>query len=62
MKKITANNWNLLQIKKEFQDIFQQTPILAFRRNKNLHDLLICKNIVNNRVQKNLKEQNRFLH
>ena len=57
VKKVTANNWNLLQIKKEFQDIFQQTPILACRINKNLHDLLVCKNIVNNRVQKNLKNK-----
>ena len=53
VKKVIANSWDLLQINKKFQDIFQQIPILAFRRNKSLHDLLGCKNIVNNRVQKN---------
>ena len=57
MKKVITNDWNLLQINKEFQDIFQHIPILAFRGNKNLHDLLGCKNIVNNRVQKSSKNK-----
>ena len=57
LKKVITNNWDLLQINKEFQDIFQQIPILAFRTNKNLHDLLESKNIVNNRVQKNSKSK-----
>ena len=60
VKKVLGNNWNLLQINKEFQDIFQKIPILAFRRNKNLHDLLECKNILNNRVQKNSKNKTGF--
>ena len=48
---------HVLQINKEFQDIFQQIPTLAFRRNKHLHDLPGCKNIVNNRLQKNSKNR-----
>ena len=57
VKKVIRNNCNLIQIYKEFQDIFQQIPILPYRRNKNLHDLLGCKNNVNNRVQKNSKNK-----
>ena len=53
VEKIIASNWNLLQINKEFQ----QTPIFAFRRKDTLHDLLRCKNVVNNRVQKNSKKK-----
>ena len=60
LKKVITNNWDLLQINKEFQDIFQQIPILAFRTNKNLHDLLGSKNIVNNGVQKNSKNKSGF--
>ena len=52
MKKVIESNWNLRKINKEFQEIVQQILILAFTRNENIHDLLGCKNIVNNRVQK----------
>ena len=53
VKKVIANNWNVLQIK----GICQRIRIVEFRRNRNLHDLLGCKNIVNNRVQKNSKNE-----
>ena len=56
VEKIIASNWNLLQINKEFQN-YQQTPIFAFRRKDTLHDLLKCKSVVNNRVQKNSKKK-----
>ena len=52
MKKVIESNWNLCKINKKFQEIVQQILILAFTRNENIHDLLGCKNIVNNRVQK----------
>ena len=53
VKKVVTNNWNLLQNYKDFKDIFQQIPISAFRRNKNLYDLLGCKSTVNSSITKN---------
>ena len=34
VEKLTTNNWNLLQINKKFQDIFQQIPILPLEQMK----------------------------
>ena len=49
-KKAITSNWNLLHINQEFKDVFQEPPILAFRRNKNLYNLLGCKNIVDGKL------------
>ena len=50
VKRAISNNWNLLHINQEFKDVFQEPPILAFRRNRNLYDLLGCKNIVDGKL------------
>ena len=50
VKRAISNNWNLLHINQEFKDVFQEPPILAFRRNRNLYDLLACKNIVDGKL------------
>ena len=52
VKRAISNNWNLLHVNQEFKDVFQEPPILAFRRNRNLYDLLGCKNIVDGKVQR----------
>ena len=57
VKRAVANNWNLLHINQEFKDVFQEPPILAFRRNRNLNDLLGCKNIVDGKLQKISKKK-----
>ena len=56
-EKVITNTWNLPRINKEFQDIFQQIPVLAFRKNKSLYYRLGYKNFVNNSVQKNSKNK-----
>ena len=43
IKRAMSNNWDLLRINQEFKDVFQEPPILAFRRNSNLYDILGCK-------------------
>ena len=58
LKRTTTNNWNLLHINQEFKDVFQESPILAFRRNRNLYDLLGCKNIVDGKLQRLSKKKN----
>ena len=35
LKKRIDKNWNILQIEPKFKKIFADTPILAFKRNKN---------------------------
>ena len=52
VKRPISNNRNLLHINQEFKDVFQEPPILAFRRNRNLYDLLGCKNIVDGKLQR----------
>ena len=51
VKKAITNNWKLLLINQEFKDMFQEPPILAFIRAKNLYHLLGCKNIVDGKLQ-----------
>ena len=69
-KKAVTNNRNLYYINLDIcHGIFQELPILTFRRNKNLnHDLMECKNIVNGKVQRLIKnskngfQRNIFFH
>ena len=57
VKRAISNNWNLLHINQEFKDVFQEPPILAFRRNRNLYYLLGCKNMVDRKVQRLSKKK-----
>ena len=41
--RATTNNWNLLHINQEFKDLFQEAPIVTFRRNRNIYGLLGCR-------------------
>ena len=41
----------------KFKDAFQEPPILTFRRNGNLYDLLGCKNIVYGKLQRLSKKK-----
>ena len=52
VKRSISNNWNLLYINQELKDVFQEPPILDFRRNRNLYDLLGCKNIVDGKLKR----------
>ena len=57
VKRAISHNWNLLHINQDFQDVFQEPPILSFRRNKNLYDLLGWKNIVDGKLQRPSKKK-----
>ena len=43
VEKEITNNCNFFHIKQEFQDVFQEPPMLVFRKNRNLY-LLGCQN------------------
>ena len=44
-------HWHLLHINPNLAEIFQNPPILAFRRNKNLRDIIGTKLIKNGKVK-----------
>ena len=45
-------HWHLLHINPTLAKIFQNPPILAFRRNKNLRNIIGAKLIENGKVKK----------
>ena len=45
-------HWHLLHINRNLTEIFQNPPILAFRRNKNLRDIISIKLIENGKVKR----------
>ena len=57
IKRAISNDWNLICINQEFKDVFQEPPILVFRRNRNLYDLLGCKNIIDGILQRLSKKK-----
>ena len=40
ISKIVNRNWNILQINSEFHAVFQATPMIAFKRSKNLQEFI----------------------
>ena len=61
VKRALSINWNSFHINQEFKDEFQEPPILAFRRNRNLYNLLGCKSIVDRKLRRlSKKKKNRF--
>ena len=45
----------------KFKDVFQEPPILAFRRNRNLHDPLEGKNFIDGKLQILSKKKNNWV-
>ena len=44
MRKIINKHWNVLQINPKLQETFQNNPSVAFKRNKNLKEIMKIKN------------------
>ena len=40
ISKIVNRNWNILQINTEFHGVSQATPMIAFKRSKNLQEII----------------------
>ena len=59
--KIAVNkHWDISKINRDFEQVFTKLPIIAFRRNRNLHDILVEKTIINNRKQPSQNSQNGY--
>ena len=50
LKQIINIHWHLLQINSNLRTAFEQEPLIAYRRNKNLGDLIGSKKILNGKV------------
>ena len=55
ISNILKSNWNILQIKPEVKECFPEPPIISYRRNKNLRDMIGSNEIINNKVRRNFK-------
>ena len=52
MCKIINKHWNILQINPKLQETFQNNPFVAFKRNKNLQEIIRDHTIKNGKVFK----------
>ena len=59
ISKIMNRNWNILQINTEFHKVFKATPIIAFKRSKNLQEIIGGHTVKQGKVfKKNLTRLN----
>ena len=49
---VVCENWNILQTNKNLRELFQEQPITAFKRNKNLKEIIGSTRIENGKVKK----------
>ena len=61
VKRAISNNWNLLHTNREFKDVFQEPPILAFRRNRNLYDTTRMQKYCRRKTTKALQEEKSWI-
>ena len=52
-------NWNILQINTAFHGVFQVTPMIAFKRSKNLQEIIGGHTVKQSFFKKNLARLNR---
>ena len=59
ISKIVNRNWNILQINTGFQRVFKDTPMIAFKRSKNLQEIIGGHTVKQGKVfKKNLTRLN----
>ena len=49
---VVCKNWNILQTNKNLRKLFQEYPITAFKRNKNLIEIIGCTRIEKSKTKK----------
>ena len=58
IKSVLTKHWHLLQLDPALKEMFEQPPMMAFRRNRNIGDILNSKRFHNNEVsRKDLQHQ-----
>ena len=53
--KTIGKNWNILQIKENFKEILKNEPVRAFKRNKNIQEIIGTHWVESGRIKKDLK-------
>ena len=59
LKRIIDKNWHILQIEPKLKEIFAEPPILTFKRNKNLKDIIGGNKAFDNKTILNIKKFNK---
>ena len=62
LKRIIHKHWHILQIESQLKENFAEPPILAFKRNKNLRDIIEGIKVFNNKKTLNIKKFNKGNH
>jgi len=57
LKKILTNDWNILQINDTLSQKFDTEPLVSYRQNKNLKDILGSKTISDNKILKKISQR-----
>ena len=52
LKEVMLKHWHILKVNPMFEKIFEKPPLLSFRRNKNLKDLIGSNVIENGKIKK----------
>ena len=59
LKAIIDKNWHILQIEPKLKETFAEPPILAFKRNKNLKDIIGGNKVFDNKKNLNANKFNK---
>ena len=59
LKTIIDKNWHILKIEPKLKEIFAESPILAFKRNKNFRDIIGGNKLFDHRKILNVKKFNK---
>ena len=59
LKTIIDKSWHILQIEPKLKEIFAEPPILAFKRNKNLRDIIRGNKVFDNKKILNVEKFNK---
>ena len=52
ISKILRKHWNILQLDKNLQNLFEEPPVIAYRRCRNLRDLIGGNKLANDKCLK----------
>ena len=61
IKKVIDEHWHLLQINPKLKNAFQGKPIIAYKRNRNLKEIIGSNKILNNKVIRKKKAEKKHL-
>ena len=61
IKEIIDKHWHLLQIKPKLKNIFQERPIIGYRKNRNLKEIIGSNKILNYKVIRKKKAKKKHL-